>query len=277
MKHEERSNVEGVFGGVGVLFRLKNGAVISTCLMKTSTIPPPPVMTQDETADAAQAMDFLRTPAKSQRSSSPQEAAAATPSAVYSLVDFIAPGTTKPPRRAAGDKVAGKVWGEDVETAGNSASPAERTLPAPKKSFQEILQEEAKAKQEREEYGGTGAWFVSGKPRSTSFESIVQQQRREERIAEEEQLRQMEEEMLNVALEMSKHEAQSKSAPSHSHRKGSRKGRAAQNDSAIGKKMESGRPRKHPSTCSQPQQSRHGRSRRAKRTAEVDEGGLSNI
>lgn len=222
-------------------------------------------------------MDFLRTPAKSQRSPSPQEAAVATPAAVYSLVDFIAtPGTAKPPRRAEGDKGAGKVWGEDVEAGGKSASPAERSsLMTPKKSFQEILQEEAKAKKEREDYGGTGAWFVSGKPRSTSFEGIVQQQRREERVAEEEQLRQMEEEMLKVALEMSKHEAQAKPAPSHPHSKGSRKGRGAQNDSAVGTKRES-RPRVHASTCSQPHQNRHnGRKRRSKRTAEVDAAGPS--
>lgn len=231
------------------------------------------MMTQDETADAAQAMNFLRTPAKSQRSTSPQEAAAASPAAVYSLVDFMATsGTTKPPRRAGGEKSGGKVWGEDVEAAGSSASPAERALMTPKKSFQEILQEEAKAKMEREEYGGTGAWFVSGKPRSTSFESIVQQQRREERIAKDEQLRQMEEEMLNVALEMSKHEAQPRPAPSHSRSKGSKKGRGAQNGSAVEKKREPGRPRKHSSTSSQPQQSRHGRSRRVKQTAEDEAG-----
>lgn len=225
---------------------------------------PFPINAQDETADTAQAMDFLRTPAKSQRSPSPQEAAAATPAAVYSLVDFIAPGTAKPPRRVEGDKGTAKVWGGDVEAGGKSASPAERSSPmTPKKSFQEILQEEAKAKKEREDYGGTGAWFVSGKPRSTSFESIVQQQRREERIAEEEQLMQMEEEMLQVALEMSKHEAQPKPAPSHPRSKGSRRGRGAQNDSAVGTKKESARPRKHPSTCSQPQQNRRRRSKRA--------------
>lgn len=224
-------------------------------------------------ADAAQAMSFLRPPAKSQRSPSLREAAAATPAAVYSLVDFIAtPGTAKPPRRAEEDKGPGKAWGEDAEAAGKSASPADRLLTTPKKSFQEILQEEAKAKEEREDYGGTGAWFVSGKPRSTSFESIVQQQRREERVAEEEQLRHMEEEMLNVALEMSKHDAQPKPAPAHSHSKGGRKGRGAQNDSTVGKKKESGRSRKH-STRPQPQQSRHGRNGRAKRTAEVDEAG----
>lgn len=235
-----------------------------------------PVTAQDETVEAAQVMSFLRTPAKSQRSPSPQESAAATPTAVYSLVDFIAtPGTAKPPRRTEGEKGAGKVWGEDVDAGGKSASSAERPLTTPTKSFQEILREEAKAKKEREDYGGTGAWFVSGKPRSTSFESIVQQQRREERIAEEEHLRQMEEEMLNVALEMSKHEAQPKPAPSHSRRKGSKKGRGAQNDSGVGNK-ESSRPRKHPSSCSQPQQSRHGRSRRVKRTAEVDGAGPSN-
>lgn len=219
-------------------------------------------------------MNFLRTSDKSQRSPFAQEAAAAAPAAVFSLVDFIAtPGTTKPPRRER-DKAAGKVWGEDAEAAGKSASPTEHALTTPKKSFQEILQEEANAKKEREEYGGTGAWFVSGKPRSTSFESIVQQQRREEKIAEEDQLRQMEEEMLNVALEISKHEAQPK--PAHSHSKGSRKGRGVQNDSAVGKKKESSRYRKQDSACSQPQQSRHRRNRRAKRAAEVDEPGPSN-
>eukprot|EP00752_Nemacystus_decipiens_P013486 g11945.t1 len=219
-----------------------------------------------ETVDAAHTMDFLCTPAKSQRSPSPQAGAAATPSAVYSLVDFmVTPGNAKPPRRAEGDKGAGKAWGEDVQAGGKSASAAERSsLKTPKKSFQEILEEEAKAKEEREDYGGTGAWFVSGKPRSTSFESIVQQQRREERFAEEEQLRKMEEEMLKVALEMSKHEARPKPTPSHPHSKGSRKGRGAKSES---------RPRKHSSTCFQPQQNRHGRR---KRTTEMDAAGPSN-
>lgn len=246
--------------------------------MRSTSPCPHPVIAQDGTADKAQALNFLRTPAKSQRSPSPQEAATATPAAVYSLVDFIAtPGTTKPLRRPEGEKTVGKVWGEDAEAVGKSASPAEHSLATPKKSFHEIIQEEAKAKQEREDYGGTGAWFVSGKPRSTSFESIIQQQRREERIAEEEQLRQMEEDMLNVALEMSKHEAQPKSAKSQFHSKGSRRGRGAQNGSAGAKKNEASRPRKHPpSACSQPQQSRNGRSRRAKRTADVDEAGPSN-
>eukprot|EP00903_Cladosiphon_okamuranus_P017449 g16073.t1 len=64
---------------------------------------------KDETADATQAMSFLRTSAKSQRSPSPQESAAATPTAVFSLVDFVAtPGTAKPPRRVEGEKGAGK-------------------------------------------------------------------------------------------------------------------------------------------------------------------------
>lgn len=180
------------------------------------------------------------------------------------------------------------MWGEEVVAAGSSASPAEsRATGVPLKtgkSFHEILQEEEREKKKRDEYG-ENVWFVSGKPRSTSFEGIVQQQRREERVAEEEKLRQLEEEMLGLVLEMSKHEAQSKPASSHLHGKGSREGRRARHrkeaGGAAGKKQESRTQRNHPTTrakgCSQSSggvepQSRNGRSRRAKpSTAGVDQ------
>lgn len=76
-----------------------------------------------------------------------------------------------------------------------------------RKSFHEIIKEEEREKKEREEYGES-VWFVTRKPRSTSFEGIVEQQRREERVAEEEREREVEDEVLRLVLEMSKHDAQ---------------------------------------------------------------------
>ncbi|CAM9584671.1 unnamed protein product, partial [Scytosiphon promiscuus] len=199
---------------------------------------------KEEPAAAGPGVTFQRTPAKagssgaSQRLPAPQEA---SPPAVYSLVDFIAaPGSKKSSRRAEGrdreEQTAGKAgqaWGNEAEQQAEAeasepgesgvagAAKAEKPLPT-RKSFHEILREEEREKQERDEYGES-VWFVSRKPRSTSFETIVQQQRREERAAEEEKLEAMEEEMLGLALEMSKQEAE-RAAP-QPHGRGSRKGR----------------------------------------------------
>lgn len=263
-------------------------------------------MTQEETAAVAQAMTVLGNSANStprggsqrllsQRLALQQDVP--TP-AVYSLVDFIAaPGNKKSSRRVESSdqdsQKVGNVWGEEAVTPENPASPAESratgvTLSSGK-SFHEILEEEEREKKKREEYGES-AWFVTGKPRSTSFEGIVQQQRREERVAEEERMRQLEEEMLALALEMSKQEAQSTTASSHPHGKGTREGRRARQrkdaGGAAGKKQGSRTQRNHRTTradgCSQSSGvetshalSRNGRSRRAKRsTAGVDQAEL---
>lgn len=254
-------------------------------------------------------MTFERTPSKSrpggasQRLPTPQEA---SPPAVYSLVDFIAaPGSKKSSRRAEGrdreEKASGKAgqaWrGNDAEQQSESNTPdpgesrvagvakVEKPL-STRKSFHEILQEEEREKKERDEYGES-VWFVSRKPRSTSFETIVQQQRREERAAEEEKLEAMEEEMLGLALELSKQEAE-RAAP-QSQGRGGRKGRGGKHrketERPTGQKQESRAPRSQPKArakgSSQPRrnverepaaaQSRNGRRGRAKRaTAGAD-------
>lgn len=226
-------------------------------------------MIQEEAASAGQGVTFKLTPAKSraggasQRLPAPQDA---TPPAVYSLVDFIAaPGSKKSSRRGEGpdreEQAAGKTgqaWAKEAEQAeSNTSDPGESRVegvakaekkPLPtRKSFHEILQEEEREKKERDEYGES-VWFVSRKPRSTSFETIVQQQRREERAAEEEKLEAMEEEMLGLALEMSKQEAE-RAAP-QSHGRGSRKGRGGKQrkevDRPNGQKQESKAPRTQP-------------------------------
>lgn len=217
-------------------------------------------MTQEETAAVAQAMTVLGTPANSasrggsqrvlsQRSPSPQAASAP---AVYSLVDFIAaPGKKKSSQRVEGSdrdsQKVGKVWGEEAVASESGATGAPLSSG---RSFHEILQEEEREKKKREEYGES-VWFVSGKPRSTSFEGIVQQQRREERVAEEERLRQLEEEMLGLALEISKQEAQS-TPSTHPHGKGNREGRRTRHRKdargATGKKQASRTQRSHRTT-----------------------------
>lgn len=255
--------------------------------------------TQEEEATATQGMNFLRSTARgdSQRLQSQQQDAPTT--AVYSLVDFMAPSNgKKSSRRTQASEKPKAVHAWKSEAAGpvepnSPSSPAEAKEFEPlrtRKSFHEILEEEEREKLEREEYG-KNAWFIpgKGKPRSTSFEGIVQQQRREEMVAEEEKLRQMEEDMLGLALEMSKQEAQPTRAQSRGG--GSRKGREGRG----GRKQESRAPRKHPSarakgsqppggvetraTGSQPRggvetdpraQSRNGRSRRTKRSSAVE-------
>ena len=173
--------------------------------------------------------------------SSSQEAAAPS---VYSLVDFIAaPVSKKSSRRKENSErevqgKASRVWGVDADgSARNVVGPAEERggeastraaadsvvdeSPA-KKSFHQIIEEEEREKKERDEYGDS-VWFVSRKPRSTSFEGIVQQQRREERVAEEEREREIDDEMLRLALEISMQEAQScRAASSTSDGNGSR-------------------------------------------------------
>ncbi|CAM9399175.1 unnamed protein product, partial [Hapterophycus canaliculatus] len=228
---------------------------------------------KEETAAAGQAATFQRTPAKSrpggasQRLPAPQEA---SPPAVYSLVDFIsAPGSKKSSRRAEDadreEQTAGKAgqaWGNEAEQPESNASgpgesraaadaaKVEKPLPT-RKSFHEILQEEEREKKERDEYGES-VWFVSRKPRSTSFEGIVQQQRREERVAEEEKLEAMEEEMLGLALELSKQEAE-RAAP-QSHGRGSRKGRGGK------QRKETERPTGHRATRTEPKARAKGSS-----------------
>lgn len=166
--------------------------------------------------------------AASQRSSSPQEVATTAARAAYSLVDFIAaPEAKKSQRRKSASKnesqgKAGHVWGtqdcdKTAAVADNASSSTESKGLGPeeplraRKSFHAIIEEEEREKKERDEYGES-VWFVSRKPRSTSFEGIVQQQRREELVAEEERKRavedEMEEEMLRMVLEMSKNDAQ---------------------------------------------------------------------
>lgn len=260
-------------------------------------------MTQEETAAVAQAMTLLGTSANStsrggsqsllsQRLSSPQDVSAP---AVYSLVDFIAaPGKKKSSRRVEDSdrdsQKVGKVWGEEVVASESGAVKATGVPLSIGRSFHEILLEEEREKKRREEYGES-VWFVSGKPRSTSFEGIVQQQRREERVAEEERLRQLEEEMLGLALEMSKQEAESTQS-THPQGKGNREGRRARHRKeargAAGKKEGSRTQRNHRTTradgCSKSTggveaphaQSRNGHRRQAKgSTTRVDQAELT--
>lgn len=149
--------------------------------------------------------------------------------ATYSLVDFIAaPGTkTSSRRKEIAERElqgkAGRVWGVEadgsarniVDTAKERGVQASTSVAAGamldespgKKSFHQIIAEEEREKKERDEYGDS-VWFVSRKPRSTSFEGIVAQQRREERVAEEARERKIDDEMLRLALEISMQEAQ---------------------------------------------------------------------
>lgn len=163
---------------------------------------------------------------------------------VYSLVDFIAaPGTKTSSRRKESSErevqgKVGRVWGVEADgTARNVVGTAEeRRAEAStsvavdamvdespgKKSFHQIIEEEEREKKERDEYGDS-VWFVSRKPRSTSFEGIVQQQRREERVAEEAREREIDDEMLRLALEISMQEAQpGQAASSTSNGKGNK-------------------------------------------------------
>lgn len=144
----------------------------------------------------------------------------------YSLVDFIAPGSKKVSGRKGNSNdekqvQVARVWGTEgerspeiaisaaggqgVESKPDTAGGVDGQLK--KKSFHEIIEEEERDKKERDEYGNS-VWFVSQKPRSTSFEGIVKQQRREEQVAEEEKAREiedeMDQEMLRFVLEMSK-------------------------------------------------------------------------
>lgn len=152
---------------------------------------------------------------------------ATTRPAVHPLIDFMsAPISKKPSTRKKPDREnpvkTDRVWGgEDDASAGaaivhesqDTASLVEESSKA--KSLHLIMEEEEEEKKEREEYGDS-VWFVSRKPRSTSFETIIQQQEREELIAQEERKKEaedrMDEELLQAVLEISRLEAQ----PSHS-------------------------------------------------------------
>lgn len=147
---------------------------------------------------------------------------------LHSLTDFIvAPGSGKLARRKSASKRESPVrstraWAtednphaEETDTVQGlklevAASGSARGGMRSRKSFSEIIAEEEREKKEREEYGSS-VWFVSRKPRSTSFETIVQQQRQEEQRAEMEKAQKMEDEMneeiLRHVLEMSKKDA----------------------------------------------------------------------
>lgn len=167
---------------------------------------------------------------------------AAAPS--FSLVDFMgAPESKKKGRRKSSSDCNAKNSIGHVWAPGEEASAGARARDAPskrastgtvedssksRKSFHEILEEQEQEKQERDEYGES-VWFVSRKPRSTSFEGIVQQQRREELMAEEGRKREveleMEEEMLRIALALSRNEVQPSDAASSRSRGGQGKKR----------------------------------------------------
>lgn len=159
----------------------------------------------------------------------------------YSLNDFIAPRRTKKTSRKKGvDEtsegrrervwvVDGAISAEDVDSGvveKGEREPGESFgMGGPmrsRKSFSEIIAEEERDKKERDEYGDN-VWFVSRKPRSTSFETIIQQQRREEKAAEEKKTRevedQMEQEMLRLVLEMSMNDVQPNQPSSRPHGK----------------------------------------------------------
>ena len=202
-------------------------------------------------------MSFLRTPGKShglfqqsppKQSPSSQETGT---SPVYSLADFIAPGTKESSRRTKGREKVGRVWGEESKAA--AAKPP---------SFNHILHEESEAKKHFDEYGDN-AWFVSGKPRSTSFEGIVAAQRREEREAEreaeEENLRQIEENMLILVMEMSKNDGNAPPVPSHAQGKGGRKGRGRKDAQTPRNRGGRGRRAKQNSGADQPADARNVR------------------
>lgn len=204
------------------------------------------VYTMNSLRSTAPASSTSNAHGAAERLSSSQEAAAP---AVYSLVDFIAaPGSKKPSRRKESSEretqgKPGRVWGveadgsardlvgtaEERAAEGLTSAAAEAAVDESpgKKSFHQIIEEEEREKKERDEYGDS-VWFVSRKPRSTSFEGIVQQQRREERVAEEEREREMDDEMLRLALEISMQEAQQsgQAASSTSDGKGTRSTRS---------------------------------------------------
>ncbi|CAM9159061.1 unnamed protein product [Choristocarpus tenellus] len=148
----------------------------------------------------------------------------------YSLLEFLSASKSRQPlkqkKSAAKEKESQVSRGWDVATGeirGITQGVARGTptramsqdlavsMPSTKaKSLSKIMEEEEREKTQREEYG-ISAWFVSRKPRSTSFEGIVQQQRQEAHAAEDRRARELEEvkedEMLRLVLEMSKNEA----------------------------------------------------------------------
>lgn len=199
-------------------------------------------------------MTTLRSiPPSSSKHESPQrtqQQVASSPGS-YSLTDFIAAGKNKKPsRKKAVEEESersrgprGRVWavdvamsaddvGSDVVDKGEVAEPRESLgMGGPmgsRKSFSEIIAEEERDKKERDEYGDN-AWFVSRKPRSTSFETIIQQQRREEKVAQEEKTKavetEMEQEMLRLVLQMSMHDVQPGQSSSRTHGKPAKGGR----------------------------------------------------
>lgn len=172
----------------------------------------------------------------------------AAPSAgAYSLTDFVtASRSTKSRRKGSvdrgseartprawateGDESAADIVRDGVEKGAVSTSESVKAegRMRTRKSFSEIIAEEERARQERDEYGDS-VWFVSRKPRSTSFETIIHEQRRAEAAAEEEKIREaenvLEEEMLRLVLEISKNDAQPSQARAPSHGKPTRGGR----------------------------------------------------
>lgn len=195
-------------------------------------------------------MSSLRStpPASATRESSrgTQQPAVAAPVS-FALTDFLtAPKTSKSSRKKAAGKESeepkGSSWatgettwreevsdevGKDQLSKQREFSDARRAMTS-RKSFSEIIAEEERERKERDEYGDN-AWFVSRKPRSTSFETIVQQQRHEEEAAEEEKTRAiqnaMDQEMLELVLEMSKHDVRPEESGTKSQGKKVRGGR----------------------------------------------------
>ncbi|CAM9287761.1 unnamed protein product [Discosporangium mesarthrocarpum] len=152
------------------------------------------------------------------------------PQQEYSLLEFLSASKTKqgPRQKKSMEKEPQVTRGWNLNTeATKFASPLDTgrqsTPSSKKKSFTEILEEEEQEKREREEYG-TNAWFVARKPRSTSFEGIVQQQRQEARDAEERRITELENEMIRMALEVSKADAHPKpNTPGNKHQKARKK------------------------------------------------------
>lgn len=181
--------------------------------------------------------------------------------AAHSLIDFMsAPVSKKPSTRKKPRENPGKtdhVWGADDDASAGAGTVIGRESQGPKsmaslveeaseeaskvKSLHQIMEEEEEEKKEREEYGDS-VWFVSRKPRSTSFESIIQQQKREELIAQEERKREaenrMDEELLQAVLEISRLEAQ----PSQSN-ESSQPSQRSSNKSRASTNRKTGRPR----------------------------------
>lgn len=163
--------------------------------------------------------------------------------ALHSLNDFIVtPGSKKSKRGRSSSRespgLRGRAWIVEGHTddadSGEGPKPSKEPIAnvgesiRTRTSFSEIIAEEEREKREREEYRDN-VWFVSNKPRSTSFETIVEQQRHEEAMAETARAlriqQELEEEMLRLALEMSKNDIRPSSANPKSNRPSAKRGK----------------------------------------------------